>query len=62
MIIRINYEFQKKDKYLKISIAKDLIKQKNQTKKLIITESKNKKTDDSQKKGPVDVLNEIKKG
>ena len=36
MIMKINHKFQKKEKYLKISITKDLIKQKNQLKKLMI--------------------------
>ena len=50
MIIRINYYFQKKEKYIKKSITKDLMKQENQTKKIdyydliFITERKNRKT------------------
>ena len=65
--MKINYQFQKENNYLRISITKNLMKQKNQTKKInhddseFITDSKNIKTGFSRNKDLMPFLSEIKK-
>ena len=68
IIIKMNYCFQRKSKYLRIFIIKDLIEQKNQLKKVnyadlnFIVKSRGGETNYTELEDPMTFLNDIKKG